>query len=110
MFHRYWSPNADTSSEPVAPWWPGKSQVDIVGIDIYPQASGASGLPSFEDTYGDFYNEYSSQYNLPFAIGETGTGTSGGSASVDQREQWLTNIINPSSGLGNYPNYISATW
>jgi beta-mannanase len=30
--YMYWSPNVDTSSDPVAPWWPGKSEVDIVGI------------------------------------------------------------------------------
>jgi hypothetical protein len=30
MIHMYWSPNVDTSSEPVAPWWPGKEYVSIL--------------------------------------------------------------------------------
>lgn len=25
--YMFWSPNVDTSSEPVAPWWPGKEYV-----------------------------------------------------------------------------------
>lgn len=108
--HMYWSPNDDTSSEPVAPWWPGTEYVDIVGMDYYPNAD--DGLPSFETAYGNFYNTYAAANKIPFAIGETGTQLSGGgSASIAQREQWLRNVINPSSGFGSYSEYyISCTW
>ena len=105
----HWSPNDDTTSEPVAPWWPGSEYVDIVGVDYYPNAD--DGLPDFQTAYGSFYNTYAAQQGLPFAIGETGTQLStGASASIEQREQWLTAVINPSGGFGNYPNYVSCTW
>jgi len=104
--YMYWSPNnADSSA--LQPWFPSPSTIDIVGIDIYP----TSGVPTFADTYGDFYNAFAKPNNLPFAIGETGiqVGQSS-SASVSEREQWLKNIINPSEGLGDFPLYFSATW
>jgi beta-mannanase len=105
----YWSPNDDTSSEPVAPWWPGKQYVDIVGMDVYPDAD--QGIPSFDDVYASFYKTYAAANSLPFAIGETGTqSSSGGSASSAQKEQWLKNIINPASGFSDYPEYCSCTW
>jgi Glycosyl hydrolase family 26 len=106
----FWSPNDDTSSEPVAPWWPGKEYVDIVGMDYYPNAD--SGLPSFSSAYGNFYDTYALANKLPFAIGETGTQLSDGtSASTAQKEQWLKNIINTSAGFGSYSEYyVSCTW
>ena len=107
--YMYWSPNVDTSSEPVAPWWPGASQVDIVSMDYYPNAD--EGLPTFDSAYGDFYNTYAADYGLSFAIGETGTQLiDGSSASVAQREYWLKAVINPSDGFRDYPLYMSATW
>lgn len=106
----FWSPNDDTSSEPVAPWWPGKEYVDIVGMDYYPNAD--SGIPDFASAYGNFYDTYASANGLPFAIGETGTQLSdGSSASTAQKEQWLKNVINPSNGFGSYSEYyVSCTW
>jgi hypothetical protein len=108
--HMFWSPNDDTSSEPVAPWWPGKQYVDIVGMDYYPNAD--QGLPDFETAYGNFYNTYAEGYGLPFAIGETGTQlSSGGSASTAQREQWLHTVVNSRGGFGSSAEYyISCTW
>ena len=80
-------------------------------MDFYPDTSNPADLPSFSDAYGNFYNTYAKANNLPFAIGETGTSTNGGTASVAQREQWLKNIINPSDGFGSgFGNYVSATW
>jgi hypothetical protein len=110
MIFMYWSPNDDTSSEPVAPWWPGKQYVDIVGMDYYPNAD--SGIPTFASAYGSFYNTYALGNDLPFAIGETGTQLSdGSSASTAQKEQWLQNILDPSGGFGSYSTYyVSCTW
>jgi beta-mannanase len=106
----FWSPNDDTTSEPVAPWWPGEEYVDIVGMDYYPNAD--EGLPDFETAYGAFYDTYAAGYGIPFAIGETGTQLSNGdSASTDEKEEWLKATINPSSGFGDYSEYyISCTW
>ena len=102
----FWSPNRNDDGKQLGQYWPGKEYVDIVGIDIYPDVS--NGVPTFSDTYGDFYNTYASPNNLPFAIGETGIG--GDTAPLATREEWLKNIINPSSGLGDFPLYMSATW
>lgn len=96
----WWSPNVDTSSAPVAPYWPGASYVDIVGIDCYPSAPLSSS--AFENCYGKFYQTYSSANNIPFAIGETGYGTSSENAA------WLSQLVN--QDMCEYPNYIAASW
>ncbi|KAF2719652.1 glycoside hydrolase family 26 protein [Polychaeton citri CBS 116435] len=107
--YMYWSPNVDDSGEPVAPWWPGAGQVDIVGMDLYPNAN--NGLPTFAQAYGKFYSTYASANNIPFAIGETGCQAGGGTCSIDQREAWLKAIINPSGGFGaDFHLYMSCTW
>ncbi|KXL47735.1 glycoside hydrolase family 26 protein [Acidomyces richmondensis BFW] len=108
--HMFWSPNYNDSSEPVAKWFPSSAdQVDIVGMDYYPNAD--EGLPTFAEAYGDFYDAYAKAYDIPFALGETGTQLSDGdAASVAQRETWLKAVINPSNGFGDYPLYMSATW
>ncbi|EDN91111.1 hypothetical protein SS1G_00514 [Sclerotinia sclerotiorum 1980 UF-70] len=68
----YWSPNVDTSDAPVAPYWPGASYVDIVGVDCYPSSDSALSSSAFSNCYSNFYKTYSAAYNIPFAIGETG--------------------------------------
>ncbi|KAB8300160.1 hypothetical protein EYC80_000387 [Monilinia laxa] len=97
----YWSPNIGTSNTPIAPYWPGPSYVDIVGIDCYPNSSPLS--PSaFSSCYKDFYQTYSTANHIPFAIGETGyAGSSGNSA-------WLSQLVN--QDMCEYPNYIAASW
>ncbi|KAF1819233.1 glycoside hydrolase family 26 protein [Dissoconium aciculare CBS 342.82] len=106
----FWSPNYVSDASALKPWFPPANQVDIVGMDYYPSASSASGLPSFDTAYGGFYNTFAKPYNLPFAIAETGTQNGGGSASVAQKEAWLKTILNRSAGYGAYPLYTSATW
>ncbi|KUJ15821.1 glycoside hydrolase [Mollisia scopiformis] len=104
----YWCPNVDTSSEPVAPWWPGKDTVQLVGMDFYPVSTN---LPTFKSAYGAFYDTYAKGYDLPFAIAETGTQTSSGtSPTTEAKETWLKAIINPASGFADYPLYCSCTW
>ncbi|KAF7907127.1 uncharacterized protein EAF01_004714 [Botrytis porri] len=97
----YWSPNVDTSSSPVAPYWPGASYVDIVGVDCYPTSSP---LPSsaFSSCYGTFYKTYSAAYNIPFVIGETGYAGSSGNAA------WISQLVN--QDMCEYPNYNAASW
>ncbi|TGO57760.1 hypothetical protein BCON_0062g00300 [Botryotinia convoluta] len=97
----YWSPNVDTSSAPVAPYWPGASYVDVVGVDCYPTSSPLSSS-AFSSCYGNFYKTYSAAYNIPFAIGETGYAGSSGNAA------WISQLVN--QDMCEYPNYISASW
>ena len=79
----FWSPNVPVLT--AAQYWPGEAYVDIVGIDCYPSTP----LPSstFSDCYSYPYNTYSKGYNLPFAIGETGYGSSGGN------DAWLSQLV-----------------
>lgn len=97
----WWSPNVDTSNAPVAPYWPGASYVDIVGVDCYPSSNPLS--PSaFESCYENFYKTYSAANNISFAIGETGYAGSSGNAA------WISQLVN--QDMCKYPNYISASW
>jgi beta-mannanase len=94
----FWSPNVPVST--AAQYWPGKAYVDIVGIDCYPSSPLSS--TAFSDCYSSFYHTYSESYNLPFAIGETGYGGSGGN------DAWLSQIVG--QDMCDYPNYIAASW
>jgi hypothetical protein len=97
----YWSPNRVGNVADLAPWWPGQDNVDIVGIDCYPQ-SGEDIESLFDICYRDFYDSYSTnQGNKPFAIGETGAGP-------DQKEAWLTQLV--SQDMSKYPNYVATSW
>jgi beta-mannanase len=99
----FWSPNQGLDT--AALYWPGKKYVDIVGTDCYPDKDEKTkplSSNAFSDCYSSFYNTYSKQYNLPFAIGETGyAGKSGNDA-------WLTQLV--SQDMCKYSNYIAATW
>lgn len=107
--YMYWSPNWVQNSTDLEPWFPPVEQVQIVGVDYYPNCD--DGLPSFDDSYSDFYNTFASPNNLTFAIGETGTKLKDEtSAPIDQREAWLKTVINQDGGYSNYPLYTSATW
>ena len=93
----FWSPNIPVST--AAQYWPGEAYVDIVGIDCYPSSPLSS--TAFSDCYSSFYHTYSEGYNLPFAIGETGYGGSGGN------DAWLSQLVG--QDMCDYPNYIAAS-
>jgi beta-mannanase len=95
----WWSPNVDTSTTPVAPYWPGASYVDIVGIDCYPNTTPLS-ASAFQNCYDKFYQTYAAANNLPFAIGETGYGP--------DNAAWVSQLVN--QDMCKYPNYIAASW
>ena len=94
----FWSPNIGPSN--YAQYFPGASYVDIVGVDCYPSSPLSS--TAFSDCYSSFYQTYSAAYGLPFAIGETGYGGSGGN------DEWLAQLVG--QDMCNYPNYIAASW
>ena len=94
----FWSPNSigDSDASVLDEWYPGDDVVDLVGIDCYP-----SGSQQFGDCYSNFYQYYSANKEIPFAIGETG-------AAEDYKENWLSQLVGQSTG--DYPNYISMSW
>lgn len=94
----FWSPNS-ASSATLQQWYPGTQYVDIVGMDVYPKSGS-----SFSSVYGDFYNAFSAKTNLPFAIGETGSGAD----DVSSKEAWLTQITN--ADYSAFPNYKAGCW
>ncbi|KAL9611135.1 MAG: hypothetical protein Q9167_004215 [Letrouitia subvulpina] len=96
----FWSPNQNTTSEPIDGWWPGGNYVDIVGIDVYPDPGA-----TFASAYGEFYNAYARGYNKHFCIGETGANQGG---SVAAKEAWVKELAN--TDVSAYPCYKSATW
>ena len=83
-------------------WWPGAEYVDIVGMDAYPQTE-----QTFADVFGDFYDTYAKANNLPFALGETGFGLTGG--TDDQKKYWLTQVSS-AAALERCPNYLGFSW
>ncbi|QSZ35056.1 hypothetical protein DSL72_007920 [Monilinia vaccinii-corymbosi] len=98
----YWNPNVDTPEAPVAPYWPGPSYVDIVGIDCYPPNSSPLSPSAFSTCYSDFYKAYSCVHDIPFAIGETAYAGPSGNAG------WVRQLV--TQDMCEYPNYIAATW
>ncbi|KAL9036492.1 MAG: hypothetical protein Q9214_006108 [Letrouitia sp. 1 TL-2023] len=96
----FWSPNQNTTSEPIDGWWPGANYVDIVGIDVYPDPGA-----TFASAYGEFYDAYARRYNKHFCIGETGANHGG---SVAAKEAWVKQLAN--TDVSAYPCYKSATW
>ena len=92
----------DSTSEPIAPYWPGASYVDIVGIDCYPDSTADLPSNQFATCYSSFYQTYAEANNIPFAIGETAySGPSGNDA-------WLAQLIG--QDMCDYPLYIAASW
>jgi hypothetical protein len=54
-----WAPNADTggSTTDPAPWWPGPSSVDLVGVDGYPDTQFGSQFGNFSGEFGQTFSE-----------------------------------------------------
>lgn len=52
-----WAPNVDTggSTTSPAPWWPGASHVDLVGIDGYPSTQYGAQFATFSGEFGQAF-------------------------------------------------------
>ena len=97
--YMYWSPNYDSSAADLVSsgWYPSQGTVDIIGMDIYPKSGS-----SFASEYQDFCQHWP---NIPFIIGETGSG----SGSTSDKKAWLTQLTDKSA-LQACPNYLGFSW
>jgi hypothetical protein len=86
-----WVPNADTGGTTIdpTPYWPGSSEVDMVGVDGYPDTEYGSQFGTFSGYFGPTFSEIHALTSLPIFIAETDL------ASFD------------SSGYETIPNFIS---
>ena len=82
--HAYWmwAPNADTGGTTTNPmaWWPGTNEVQMVGVDGYPDTTYGSQFGTFSGEFGPVFKEIRTKTNLPIFISETDLaplGTSG---------------------------------
>jgi hypothetical protein len=67
-----WAPGADTggTNQNPTPYWPGASQVDMVGVDGYPNTQWGQ-FTSFSALFGPVFNEIHALTSLPIFIAET---------------------------------------
>ena len=110
-----WNPNVDTggTTTAFAPWWPGAANVDMVGVDGFPDAS--AGLDTFQQVFGQSFTEMQALTSLPIFIASTNlsseTGT-GGTQTVTQFVQAA--LADGASGLLEYedgaPALTSSQW
>lgn len=68
-----WVPNADTGGTTIdpTPYWPGASEVDMVGVDGYPSTQWGSQFGTFSGLFGPVFAEIHALSNLPIFIAET---------------------------------------
>ena len=73
--HAYfmWAPNADTggSTESPVAYWPGANEVQMVGVDGYPDTQWGSQFGTFSGEFGPVFKEIRTKTNLPIFISET---------------------------------------
>jgi transcriptional regulator with XRE-family HTH domain len=68
-----WAPGADTGGTSIDPsrYWPGASQVDMVGVEGYPDTRWGSQLGTFAGLFGTVFDEIHTLTRLPIFIAET---------------------------------------
>jgi hypothetical protein len=68
-----WAPNAYTGGTTVkpTPYWPGSSEVDMVGVDGYPDTQYGSQFGTFSGEFGPTFSEIHALTSLPIFISET---------------------------------------
>jgi transcriptional regulator with XRE-family HTH domain/tRNA A-37 threonylcarbamoyl transferase component Bud32 len=73
LAHFMWDPNADTGGTTIdpTPYWPGASQVDLVGVDGIPNTQWGSQLGTFSGVFGPVFHEIHALTRLPIFIAET---------------------------------------
>ena len=73
LAHFMWAPGADTGGSTVdpAPYWPGKAQVDMVGVEGYPDTQWGYQLGTFSGLFGQVFEEIHAKTSLPIFIAET---------------------------------------
>jgi mannan endo-1,4-beta-mannosidase len=88
-----WAPNADTggTTRPFAAWWPGASQVGMVGIDGYPQTQ--YNLDTFQEVFGQSFTEMKALTSLPIFISETDLAPETGSGGTQTVTQFIQSAL-----------------
>jgi transcriptional regulator with XRE-family HTH domain len=73
LAHFMWAPGADTGGTNIdpTPYWPGASQVDMVGVEGFPDIRWGSQLRSFSGVFGPVFHEIHTLTSLPIFIAET---------------------------------------
>jgi hypothetical protein len=75
-----WAPGADTGgpNQNATPYWPGSAQVDMIGVDGYPNTQWGP-FTSFSALFGPVFTEIHALSSLPIFIAETDLAPLGGS-------------------------------
>ena len=73
LAHFMWAPGADTGGTTIdpAPYWPGALQVDMVGVEGFPDTQWGSQLGAFSGLFGPVFHEIHTLTRLPIFIAET---------------------------------------
>ncbi|HEX6468294.1 MAG TPA: protein kinase [Streptosporangiaceae bacterium] len=73
LAHFMWAPGADTGGTTIdpTPYWPGASQVDMVGVEGILNTRWGSQLGTFSGVFGPVFHEIHTLTTLPIFIAET---------------------------------------
>jgi hypothetical protein len=73
LAHFMWAPGADTGGTTInpTPYWPGSSQVDMVGVEGFPDTRWGSQLGTFSGVFGPVFGEIHALTRLRIFIAET---------------------------------------
>jgi transcriptional regulator with XRE-family HTH domain len=68
-----WAPGADTGGTTIdpTPYWPGTSQVDMVGAEGYPNTRWGTQFGTFSGLFGPVFDQIHALTTLPILIAET---------------------------------------
>jgi hypothetical protein len=68
-----WAPGANTGGTTIdpTPYWPGSSEVDMIGVDGYPDTEWGSRFGTFSGLLGPVFSEIHALTSLPIFIAET---------------------------------------
>ena len=68
-----WAPGANTGGTTIDPtaYWPGSSEVDMVGVDGYPDTEWGSQFGTFSGLFGPVFSEIHALSSLPIFVAET---------------------------------------
>jgi serine/threonine protein kinase len=81
LAHFMWAPSVDTGGTTIdpTPYWPGASQVDMVGVEGIPSTQWGSELGTFPGMFGPVFHEIHALTSLPIFIAETNLASLDGS-------------------------------
>src|ERR1700743_485165 len=85
-----WATNIDPNGSTLASsYWPGSSNVDMVGVDGYPSFCECGG--TFANVFGGTFSEIHKLTSLPIFISETNLAVLG-TGSYEAIPQWISDM------------------